>query len=226
MDIVRDTRPPWFHVIAGWLSIHKQSIPSHWRPGLARLRTKLIVPYVLLTMVLAMVGTFVVTLLVTSSVRERFVNQLLEASRVAADGVVRQERLHLENLRLMAFTQGVAQAMADHDDAALRDLLLPLALNNKVEVFSAIDRQGQEIITLARSSESDGYRQSEGASFTDYPLVTDILSGQDEARDKFTALLSTDQAIPVHQRARPRPERPARRRPRDRLLLSTRFWRI
>ena len=194
MDIVRDTRPPWFRVIAGWLSTPKQYIPTHWRPGLARLRTKLIVPYVLLTMVLAMVGTFVVTLLVTSSVRERFANQLLETSRVAADGVVRQERLHLGNLRLMAFTQGVAQAMADHDDDALRDLLLPLALNNKVEVFSAIDRQGQEIITLARSSESEGYRQSEGASFTDYPLVTDILSARpDEARDKFTALLSTAQ---------------------------------
>ena len=194
MDIVRDTRPPWFRVIAGWLSTPKQYIPTRWRPGLARLRTKLIVPYVLLTMVLAMVGTFVVTLLVTSSVRERFANQLLETSRVAADGVVRQERLHLENLRLMAFTQGVAQAMADHDAAALRDLLLPLALNNKVEVFSAVDRQGQEIITLARSSEREGYRQSEGASFTDYPLVTDILSARpDEARDKFTALLPTAQ---------------------------------
>ncbi len=193
MDIVRDIRPHWFRSVTGRLSTPRQHIPAHWRPGLARLRTKLIVPYVLLTMTLAMVGTFVVTLLVTSSVRERFTNQLLEASRVAADGVVRQERLHLENLRLMAFTQGVAQAMADHDDASLRDLLLPLALNNKVEVFSAIDRQGQEIITLARRSESDGYRQSEGASFTGYSLVTDVLSGQDEARDKFTALLSTAQ---------------------------------
>src|SRR3990172_4803282 len=145
MDIIKDTPTSWPRVAVKWVEIQKQRLPTRWRPQLARLRTKLIVPYVLLTMVLAMVGTFVVTLLVTSSVRERFANQLLETSRVAADGVVRQERLHLGNLRLMAFTQGVAQAMADHDAAALRDLLLPLALNNKVEVFSAIDRQGQEV---------------------------------------------------------------------------------
>ena len=208
MDIVRDISSPSLRVITDWLSARKQHVPIHWQPRLARLRTKLIVPYVVLTTVLAMVGIFVVTLLVTSSVRERFVNQLLEASRVAADGVVRQERSHLESLRLMTFTQGIAQAMTNHEAAALRDLLLPLALNNKVEVFSVIDQQGQEVITLARGPKDDRYLQSEGADFAGYPLVTDILEAQqDEVGDKFAAILTTTQGPYLFTSAPVRDER-------------------
>src|SRR3990172_1016376 len=93
--------------------------PRGWRARLMSLRAQLIVPYVLLTLATAMVGTFIVTRLVTSSVRERFVNQLYEAGRVAADGIVRRERSQLEMLRLAAFTAGVAEAMQAGDDEAL-----------------------------------------------------------------------------------------------------------
>ena len=68
------------------------------------LRLQLIIPYVLLTLVISMGGVFIITRLVTSSVRERFTNQLLESSRVSADGIVGVEDAHLENLRLMSFT--------------------------------------------------------------------------------------------------------------------------
>src|SRR3972149_10481492 len=55
-------------------------------------RAKLIIPYVILTLLIASVGVYVITRLVTSSVVERFNNKLLESSRVAGDGIVRQER--------------------------------------------------------------------------------------------------------------------------------------
>jgi two-component system, NtrC family, sensor kinase len=169
-----------------------QRLPNPWRRSMARLRTKLIIPYVLLTIVLALVGTFVVTLLVTSSVRERFVNQLLESSRVAADGIIRQERRHLESLRLMAFTQGVPQAMVNHDATALSDLLLPLAVNNQVEVFTAIDLQAREILTLVEDPASDQYLRSEGADFSTYLLVAKTLSGQQDGMgDKLIELITT-----------------------------------
>jgi hypothetical protein len=103
--------------------------PSSWRVRLAGLRAQLIVPYVVLTLVTAMVGTFVVTRLVTSSVRERFVNQLYEAGRVAADGIVRRERVHLETLRLMAFSAGVPEALEAGDERQLLTLLQPIAVN-------------------------------------------------------------------------------------------------
>src|SRR3990170_158833 len=99
---------------------------------LSSLRAKLVVPYVLLTLATAMIGMFIITRLVASTLRERFANQLLEASRVAADRIVRRERGHLEDLRLMTFTQGVAPGLDSEDEAGLQASLFPLVLNNGV----------------------------------------------------------------------------------------------
>jgi len=128
----------------------------------ASLRAKLIIPYVVLTLMIAMVGVYVITRLVTSSLHERFVNQLLEASRVAADGIVRQERTHLEDLRLMAFTEGVPEALVARDSQTLQDLLFPIALNNAIQATTILDLTGTEIITLARHPSSGEYITSEG----------------------------------------------------------------
>ena len=78
---------------------------------LATLRSKLIIPYALLSLLLALVGIFVVSRLVSATWHERVSNQLFETSEVAKDGIVRQERENLENLRLMVFSLGVAEAM-------------------------------------------------------------------------------------------------------------------
>ncbi len=192
LDSLKNKVSPWQHAVTQWLGTMRQRPSGRWPIPLGGLRAKLIVPYVLLTMLLAMVGTFVVTGLVASSVRERFVNQLLEASRVAADGIVRQERLHLESLRLMAFTQGAPQAIANQDSAALRELLFPLALNNHIEVFTAINLQGQEILTLAREPGTNQYASSQGGDFSSYDLVANVLQAQqDDIGDKFIGLLTT-----------------------------------
>jgi signal transduction histidine kinase len=156
------------------------------------LRAKLIVPYVLLTLVIAMVGVYVVTRLVTSSIRERFVNQAFEASRVAADGIVRKEREHLENLRLMAYTEGVSQAALNYDVERLESLLLPLVLNNGVEAMTVIDLAGTEILTLAIDPATGIYRDSSGGDFSAYNLVARVLVGEvDSLGDKYVDILVT-----------------------------------
>ncbi|MGW8249557.1 MAG: hypothetical protein ACWGO1_02855, partial [Anaerolineales bacterium] len=129
-------------------------------PGLSKLQGKLIVPYVLLTLVLAAVGIYVVTRLVTSTIRERFVNQIYEAARVASDAVVRQERLQLESLRLMVYSQGVGDALAMGDASALENLLLPLALNNGIEAVTVVNTNGIELLTLALDPFSGKYLRS------------------------------------------------------------------
>ena len=78
---------------------------------LRHIRTKIIVPYAMLTVVLAMGGAYLVTQLVAGSLQERFDNQLAEAGRVASDAVVRKEREHLQVVRAMAYTDGVPQAI-------------------------------------------------------------------------------------------------------------------
>jgi len=136
-----------------------------------------------------MIGTYIVTRLVTSSVRERFVNQLHEAGRVAADGIVRRERAHLVDLRLMVFTQGVAPALQSGDAGALHRLLGPLALNNSLEALSLFDRSGHEIITLVLPGDQV---ISRGTDFSQLALVAKVIHGQsDELGDKFSGLVKT-----------------------------------
>ncbi len=169
-----------------------QSLAKWLLQFISGLRAKLIVPYVILTLVIAMVGVYVVTRLVTSSIRERFVNQAFEASRVAGDGIVRKEREHLENLRLMAYTEGVSEAVFDHDAEDLKSLLLPLVLNNGVEALTVIDIAGTEILTLAIDPSTGIYRESSGADFSAYNLVARVLVEQvDSLGDKYVDILVT-----------------------------------
>ncbi len=158
---------------------------------LASLRAQLIVPYVLLTVLTALVGIFVVTRLVTASVRERFVNQLYEASRVASDAVVRRERSHLEALRLMAFTEGVPAALEANDADKLEELLWPLAVNEGVEITMAADLQGREVVSLIRKNQTT-YVATSGSDLSSIvPIRRTLAEEQDERGDKFVGVIST-----------------------------------
>src|SRR3989304_10082654 len=78
----------------------------------SHIRWKIVAPYLVLPLAVAMAGTFIATRLVTGSLEDRFANQLAEAARVTSDSVVRRERQHLSLLRSIAFTVGVPQAAA------------------------------------------------------------------------------------------------------------------
>jgi signal transduction histidine kinase len=159
---------------------------------LAGLQTQLILPYVVLTFATAAVGVFVVTRLVTSSVRERFVNQLFEASRVAADAIVRRESAHLVDLRLLAYTEGVAQAIQDQDATGLQDMIWPLVLNNNIELVSALNLQGVEILGLERNPQTGLYGASQGMDYSNQPIVRSILDEVEDGNgDKFAGFIQT-----------------------------------
>lgn len=164
--------------------------------SLPSLQSKLTVPYTLLTLVLTIVGVFILTRLVTSSIRERFTNQLFEAGRVASDGIVLQEKKHLENLRTMSYTVGVANALNSRDTEKLESLLLPIAMNNQVEIVTLIDLQGSEVLTISLDSASGQYLRATGSDFSPFPPVEKILHGEEDERgDKFSGLLQPNDNI-------------------------------
>ena len=168
------------------------TLVSKLKERLSGLRAKLIIPYLVLTLLTAMIGTFVVTRLVASSVRERFFNQLDAVSEIAADGIVRREQDHLADLRLMAFTEGVPEAFLAEDGTTLQDILWPLTLNNEVEVVTAVNPEGREIITLAQDPVSGRYGVYEGTDFSSHEIVRNILSSDvDQLGDKYAGLLNT-----------------------------------
>jgi signal transduction histidine kinase len=163
--------------------------PVDW---MASLRAKLVIPYVLLTLATAMVGMFVITRLVASTMRERFANQLLEASRVSADSLVRQERSQLEVLRLMAYTEGVWQSLAAGDASGLQDHLFPLVLNHGVQSLTAVSADGREILSLIQDPDTSEYLISRGADLSQVALLSRPLAGQaDDLGDKTAGLAST-----------------------------------
>ncbi len=155
---------------------------------------KIIAPYVLLTIVFAGVGTFIAARLVTGSLKERFDNQLVESARVASDAVVRRERAHLEVVRGVAFTDGVAKAVESGDSAKLGTLVQPLATNNKTELVQVLNAQGQRMLGLRLADQQAlRYAQLDDTSQqSSWPIVRSVMSGkQDSLGDKFAQIVGT-----------------------------------
>ena len=84
------------------------------------IRIKVILPYLLLTLVVAVTGAYVVTKLVATSLSERLNNQLFEAARVVSDSFARQERQQIDSSLNVIYTRGVAEALVSADRAELK----------------------------------------------------------------------------------------------------------
>ncbi len=123
------------------------------RPFTLNIRSKIIVPYLILTLVVAVIGTYVVTTLVASSLDERLNNHLLEAGRVVSDTLVRQELGHLETARLVAFTRGLAEALQAGNRQQATAIAGPAAANSNVEILILTDAAGSEIVHLLRRAD-------------------------------------------------------------------------
>jgi signal transduction histidine kinase len=143
------------------------------------IRTKVILPYLILTLIVAVTGVYVVTRLVANSLNERLTNQLLEAGRVLSDGMARQELKHIEVARLVANTQGVAEALQAGDESELDRLVRPLAGGLDAEAIRLVDRNGREVLTLLTGSDGRVSGSSPSGVVTGNPLVQGLLAGAD-----------------------------------------------
>jgi len=158
------------------------------------IRWKIVLPYAFLTVVLAVIGSYLATKAVTDSLQERFENQLAEAGRVTSDKVVRKEKEHLETVRAVAFTDGVANAVQTGDRGALMSLVQPIATNAAVERLEVLDAQGNRVTALRLANASSlTYEQVSDADVpASWPLVQRVLQGQsDERGDKFAQIIQT-----------------------------------
>ena len=165
------------------------------------IRWKIVLPYAFLTVVLAGVGAYMVTRLVTASLAERFDNQLAEAGRVTADALVRKERQHLEIVRAVAFTEGAAEAVQAGDEDGLEDLVAPIAANVAIERLEVLDSAGQRLKTLSLSDrEALLYEElSDGDRPASWTLVQRVLRGDvDELGDKYTQIVETGEGFVLY----------------------------
>jgi PAS domain S-box-containing protein len=140
------------------------------------IRSKIVLPYLILTLIVAVIGIYVVMSLVASSLDERLNNQLLEAGRVVADGMARREMEHLESARAIAFTVGLAEALRDGDRDGVVARAQPAAVARNVECLVLVDARGQEILHMLRQDDGSS-AFVEGRS----PVGADAPAGQFDA---------------------------------------------
>lgn len=154
-----------------------------------RISVKILGPYLLLMFLVAALATVVVTRLVSSSLEQRFANQLLDAGKNANDDVLKVEQEQVELLRLMTNAQGVPEAISRGDATFLQQALIPLQVNSGYDLVDVVDGSGKEILAirppdgpLARSFD-DGIGQWE--------IVAKALWGaSDDFGDKYTDLVA------------------------------------
>lgn len=140
------------------------------------IRFKVILPYLLLTLIVAVTGAYVVTRLVSNTLSERLSNQLLEAGRVVSDTMARQEIKHLEAARLVAFTRGVGEALRGGDADQVASLAKPAASGLNVESLMIFNAESHESLHLIKQSNGTIMDVSQQGRASTLPIVQGIIA--------------------------------------------------
>ncbi len=158
-------------------------------PGI---NSRIVIPFLMIVLMIAALGIFITTRLVAGSIQERFSNQLFDSALAASNALVKIENDQLANLRLMAFTEGVADAVTSRDNTALQRLIMPLASNGGVDWVMVLDQSARPIIAFAPTG--DVSVTIEGAG--NLPIVQQTLASEhDEHGDKYAAVLPDQQLM-------------------------------
>jgi signal transduction histidine kinase len=160
-----------------------------------QINIRLITPFLFVIIITAGIGVFIVTRLVTGSIQERFNNQLISSAEAASNSIVEVERQYLKTLRLMVFTQGVADAVTTNDTEKLDLWLRPIAANADVDELLIFDRNGQGLIWLSRNIEEFGvgYMPNTPLNVQTWTGAMQAVSAQpDNLGDKFVDIIQLE----------------------------------
>jgi len=151
------------------------------------LRLKVALPFVILTMIVSVIGVYVVTRLVTGTLSERLTNQLLESGRVVSDSFIRQESAHVGAAQIIAYTDGVAIALRDEDRETVIRLARPAFSAAAIENLILISPQGNEIAHFLIDSGGNFIQVDTDTGAARSPMVSQFLSNRnpEEAPRRF-----------------------------------------
>lgn len=161
------------------------------------IRNKIIIPYAILTLIVAAFGTFVVTTLIVGSFRDNFESNLIESGRVVSGGVVNREEERLRVARLVVNTIGFAEAMkqgkwqsSDREDEGLTvegAIKGIMANESQIDSVVALDAAGRAKLEFQRSftdtTQPPTIFRERNFDFSGSPIVQTVLSDP-KARSK------------------------------------------
>ncbi|MCA1838818.1 MAG: ATP-binding protein [Actinomycetota bacterium] len=149
------------------------------------LRWKLMAPFVLLTIVWASTGTFLLARSASSRAEARVESDLQREAQAAATSFADLVATDIELVRLAAHTDGVLPALINSDPTALEGLLKPLLINSRAQLIAVVDSTGQEKIGVWRDKTEAGARLP-------VALRSSMGQVQDTASDKSVSITTSD----------------------------------
>lgn len=154
------------------------------------IRTKLTLPYILLALLIALGGGYVVTQVVLNSLEERFTNQLIETRKLASELMLRKESDLLGTLRLLSYTEGVGETIGLSDKDKILELVYPITFNNEEDAVLVLDKRGKVLISIIKSEDTGEYSlPSINESLSSLPFVARVVDQQvDEIGDKYSGV--------------------------------------
>ena len=157
---------------------------------LNRVGWKLMAPFVVLTVLVGVAGSWLATRHVTGSLE----NHLLESARVASDALVRQEDQQLALSRTVAFTKDTGAAARTGDTAYLEVVVAPIAANAEAERVEMLDTDGR--VLFAAGSAIVGLSGAEPVDRSGWFAVHQVVSGAGDALgDKFAQIGETESGL-------------------------------
>jgi signal transduction histidine kinase/HAMP domain-containing protein len=172
-----------------------------WNSAWTRLRsirTRIVLPYVILTALLAFAGIYIVTTLVQGSLEDRLQNQLTDAAGVASDEVALFENKLLSQLRELTFLQGAYEAMRAGETGALQDLLVPTISNSDIRRMVITDLKGDVVLDIVKEPDSADPRPDgslTGRNLSIVPLLQRVLSDTEGGGERHAGLVEIDDEL-------------------------------
>lgn len=157
--------------------------------------TQITAPFILLALVIAAGGTYIVTRLVFDSLEERFTNQLIETGILAEQSLVRTETDLLEALRVISNTQGMDFAVLAGEVETVANLVLPGAYNTSIGAVIIVNRAGRPLLSVYLNPGTQAYEVLDvSAPYASLAPVQKVLSvSLDTAGDKFAGIVPSGQ---------------------------------
>jgi putative nucleotidyltransferase with HDIG domain len=161
------------------------------------IRAKIVIPYLLLSIFLALGAAYVITQIVFDSLEERFTNQLIESGKLSSEWMVREEDRLIKSMRLISNSEGVAEAIEGRQAEKLRDLTFGIVVSNQEEALEILDGQGYLLLSTRHrpggTIEEYSFVQEGDQTFLKWEFVNDIVEGKEDAfSDKLAGLIKNE----------------------------------
>jgi HAMP domain-containing protein len=162
------------------------------------IKEKVTIPYLILGIFLIVGSAFVVTRVVFDTIEERFTNQLLEAGILASERMVVEENQMLKVLRLLAYSDGVPEALKNSDPERLRELTIGNIINNRQPAVVFLDMEGNLVLSEyhVEGGNVEEYEFGTGgfSDLKDQSFVSSVLQGETDIEgNKFAGYMQTTQ---------------------------------